>query len=297
MTSFAAIQMCSSLDEAENFSTCERLLDEAAEKGARFVVLPENFLRFGIKVKPSISEQYAFINRMITLAKSKGLNIFPGTYPIQAEVLNKIFASDPEISSRQSAPLSDIEKPFATSLSVTSEGKCIAYYNKLHLFDVDVSENSKRRPYRESDEYRAGDSLGLSDSGIGKIGMAICYDLRFPEYFQVLARRGAKVVIVPSAFTEATGEPHWEVLLRARAIENQIYIVAANQGARSPNFHECGLATWGDSMIVSPWGEVLAKQDVGEGVVIADLDFSTIEDIREKMPVSIHRSSRLTTLT
>ncbi|MGL5091232.1 MAG: nitrilase-related carbon-nitrogen hydrolase, partial [Aeromonas sobria] len=156
------------------------------------------------------------------------------------------------------------------------------HYHKIHLFDVDVADNHGR--YRESETFSPGQECVLVDSPFGPLGLSICYDLRFPELYRQLACAGARVLLVPAAFTAVTGEAHWEPLLRARAIENQCYVVAANQGGT----HETGRQTWGHSMVIDPWGRVLACQPSGRATVLAQMDAGLIDELKRTMPVMKH---------
>jgi len=147
---------------------------------------------------------------------------------------------------------------------------------------VDVADNHGR--YRESETFSAGEAPVLVDSPFGPLGLSICYDLRFPELYRQLARAGVRVLLVPAAFTAVTGEAHWELLLRARAIENQCYVVAANQGGT----HETGRQTWGHSMVIDPWGRVLASKESGRGTVLAKMELGLIDELKRTMPVLQH---------
>ncbi|MGX9079570.1 nitrilase-related carbon-nitrogen hydrolase, partial [Klebsiella pneumoniae] len=153
-------------------------------------------------------------------------------------------------------------KPHACSLLIDDQGERVARYDKLHLFDVDVADNRGR--YRESDDFAHGQRVVVADTPVGRLGLTVCYDLRFPELFAALREAGAELISVPAAFTAVTGEAHWEPLLRARAIENQCYVAAANQGGT----HETGRQTWGHSMVIDPWGRVLACQPSGRATVL-----------------------------
>ncbi len=266
--------MVSCSDEQENLLAVQRLLTQAKEAGADLAVLPENFLTYGKKNKPDPVEQKIFVQRMSDIARSQKLWLVAGSYPMTAAVLENFCDV--------SAGL-DNKKPFATSIVFDAEGRVFSHYKKIHLFDAQVGDQVKT--YRESDEYAHGESIETFRSPWGTSGIAICYDLRFPEIFIRLAQKGAKVIFIPSAFTEVTGRAHWEVLLRARAIESQCYIVAANQGGK----HDVGRATWGQSMIVSPWGEIMSELSQGEGVLVENLDFSALDDIRRNMPIQQHR--------
>ena len=171
----------------------------------------------------------------------------------------------------------------ACSLLIDAEGEQAARYDKLHLFDVDVSDNRGR--YRESDDYAHGRRVVVADTPVGKLGLSVCYDLRFPELYSELRTAGAELITAPSAFTAVTGAAHWEILIRARAIETQCYILAAAQGGVHPGPRE----TWGHAAIIDPWGRVLAEQAQGEGVLLARRDALEQADIRARMPVVSHR--------
>ena len=169
-----------------------------------------------------------------------------------------------------------------SSLVFDPAGELRGHYHKIHLFDVDVADNHGR--YRESETFSPGASPVVLGSPFGPLGLSICYDLRFPELYRQLARAGARVLLVPAAFTAVTGEAHWEPLLRARAIENQCYVVAANQGGT----HETGRQTWGHSMVIDPWGRVLACRDSGCGTVLAQMDEQLVSELKRTMPVMEH---------
>lgn len=163
------------------------------------------------------------------------------------------------------------------------KGDTLGHYDKLHLFDVDVADGTKQ--YRESETFCPGNHICVIDTPFGKIGLTICYDLRFPDLFRALRLAGAEIITVPSAFTKVTGEAHWQVLLQARAIETQCFILAAGQwGAHNEGSRE----TWGQSMVIGPWGEVIAEQKTGTGWVHADIDVAEVHSIRSKMPVAQH---------
>jgi predicted amidohydrolase len=271
----AAVQMVSGASIDKNFVQAAHHVQHAADKGAHIVVLPECFLNYGVKIKPDVNQQREFLAQLAVLGSEKGLWIIAGTYPLNAAVLNECTAST---TYSLENPL-----PFASSVVVDGSGRFCGVYNKIHLFDAAVADNIKH--YRESKDYRHGSHLGTFVSPWCTLGVAVCYDLRFPEVFRALVDADVKIIFLPSAFTESTGRAHWEVLLRARAIETQTFIVAANQGG----LHENGRATWGNSMIVSPWGEVLSKLDQGEGVLVEELNLSEVDSLRQQMPVSSHR--------
>ena len=168
------------------------------------------------------------------------------------------------------------------SLLIAPDGTIAARYDKIHMFDVQLPSGEN---WHESAAYAGGDTFCVVDTPLGALGLSICYDLRFPELYRQLARAGARVLLVPAAFTAVTGEAHWEPLLRARAIENQCYVVAANQGGT----HETGRQTWGHSMVIDPWGQVMAMQAEGPSVVLADIDLERLRSVREQLPSLQHR--------
>jgi predicted amidohydrolase len=260
----AAIQLNSTDDAPRNRATAERLIREAAGRGAALVVLPEkwNLLaqpdRMAVAAEPLDGPSIAWAR---SLSRELRVDLVAGSIVERA---------------------GDGGKPFNTSVHVGPDGEVRAVYRKLHLFDVEV----EGVVYRESDAERPGDELVVSALADGTaLGMSICYDLRFPELYRALAARGARVLAVPSAFTLATTRDHWEVLLRARAIEDQAFVVAANQVGAHPPGQRCG----GRSMIVDPWGLVLARAPDGEAALVADLDFAAQDAIRARLPALAHR--------
>ncbi|XUK70363.1 CN hydrolase domain-containing protein [Pseudomonas yamanorum] len=174
-------------------------------------------------------------------------------------------------------------KSNACSLLIDDQGEIVARYDKLHLFDVDVADARGR--YRESDDYAHGSQVVVADTPVGRLGLTVCYDLRFPELYSELRAAGAELITAPSAFTAVTGAAHWDVLIRARAIETQCYLLAAAQGGVHPGPRE----TFGHAAIIDPWGRVLAQQDQGEAVLLAERDSSEQASIRTRMPVAGHR--------
>ena len=266
----AAIQMVSSRDQDTNLATAERLRTEAHRAGAEMAVVPENFVTYGNRHRPSIESQEHFLRTFADLAKRLNLWIVAGTYPLS-------------IPPATVSTANQTSKPQAVTVVFDNNGQIRCHYAKIHLFDVDVSDSAKR--YRESDDFLHGDHPVTFDSPWGGIGVSVCYDLRFAELYIELVKRGAGVMVVPSAFVEATGRDHWEILLRARAIECQCFVVAANQGGH----HGGKLRTWGESMIIDPWGRVLQRIDKGEGLVVADIDLSSLATIRARMPIAQHR--------
>ncbi len=262
----AAVQLNSTDDSDRNLATADRLVRAAADRGAELVVLPEKWpaLGSGEVLRP--------------LAQPLDGPALAWARALAAELAIDLVAGS--ISERVEGE----EKLRNTSVHVGPDGRDRAVYRKLHMFDVEIDGTV----YRESEHEQAGDELVLSAAAGGvELGLTVCYDLRFPELYRALAARGARVLVVPSAFTLATTRDHWEVLLRARAIEDQAFVVAANQiGEHGP-----GLRSGGRSMIVDPWGVVLAQAPDGEGVVVADLDLERQDEIRARLPSLANRRS------
>lgn len=268
----AVAQMQSLSDVEANLEQAARLIAQAADQGAQLVVLPENFAYFGRAELLSIAEQEQGGDGPISeFLKSQadryGLGILAGTLPLLPQKRTK----------------EDTKVFTCSTLWLPGEG-VVAAYNKCHLFDVDVGDEQGR--YCESDNYLAGSESVVYGWDDARIGLSVCYDLRFPEFYRLMVEQGANVFTVPSAFTYKTGRAHWEVLLRARAIENQAYVLAPNQGGD----HGKGRRTWGHSMIVDPWGEVLAcVEEPGPGLALAELNFEYLKSVRTKMPCLEHR--------
>jgi nitrilase len=264
MARVALVQMASSTQVEDNLQQVEQLIFQARDEEANLVVLPENFAFMGRKDadKLQIAEvegQGSIQAKISQLAKESGVWIIAGTMPLKGNG----------------------SKVRASCLVYDDKGLCAARYDKIHLFDVSVSVGET---YQESSTIERGQDLVVVDTPIGKIGLTVCYDLRFPELYQQLLMQGAQLFTVPSAFTAVTGLAHWEVLLRARAIENMSYVLAANQGGQ----HENGRATYGHSMIVDPWGKVLAQKEYGTGIVTADIDLQNLHHLRQTFPTVDH---------
>lgn len=259
----AAIQMVSQGSVDRNLAGAGALVVQAKEGGAQIAVLPENFLSYALETEQITNRQNEIIASLADIARTNNIWLFCGTIPYLASVAQN--------------------KPYTSCLVFDNQGMQRGQYNKMHLFDADV--NDKTQSYRESAIYLAGNEPGIVETDWGPIGIAICYDLRFPEYFRLLVEKGVKIIFVPAAFTYVTGKAHWQILLRARAIENQCYIVAADQGGE----HTPTRRTWGESMIINPWGDVIAKIDEGIGIVNADINLSEVDQLRKKMPVLNHR--------
>jgi len=254
----AAIQLNSDADVARNLEVAEALVREAAGAGAKLVVLPEKWPALAPgEVLKSLAEPLdgPIVTACREWARSLGIALLAGSFP-------ELVAGEEQIAN--------------TSILIGPDGEVESLYRKIHMFDVEVGGVT----YTESEHELPGAEAVTGEAGELHVGMTVCYDLRFPELFRILALRGATAITVPSAFTTVTGRDHWEILLRARAIENQLFVIAANQvGTAAPEFD-----SWGHSMVVDPWGRVLASAVGGEGIAIADLDLAELVRVREKLP-------------
>lgn len=263
--------MNSGAEVASNLASAERLLVQAAAGGAALAVLPENFAFMGARDTDKLAHaepegEGPIQNFLAEISKRLSLWIVAGTVPLA-------------VPQRR-------DKVAAASLVYDAWGVCVTRYDKIHLFDVEVERDGQVESYRESASMEAGTpNFSTVTTAAGVLGLSVCYDLRFPELYRGLVAKGAGVLCVPAAFTEKTGEAHWLTLLRARAIENQCFVLAPNQSGTHPG----GRRTWGHSMILDPWGEVLAQQDSGEGVVLATLDHARLASIRKTFPALSHR--------
>ncbi len=267
--SLSVIQMASQADVQSNLKIARRLLERAAEQGARLAVLPENFAAMGHADPLALGRAEAqgagpILPWLGQAARDLGLWIVAGTLPLPPD-------GEPDA------------KPRACSLLVDDRGQRVARYDKLHLFDADVADSRGR--YRESDHYAPGQRLVVADTPLGRLGMTVCYDLRFAELYLALRAAGAELISVPSAFTLTTGVAHWQSLIRARAIETQCYMLAAAQGGEHPG----GRITYGHSSIVDCWGRMLCEQPTGDAVLSASRDVAEQAAIRQRMPVLSHR--------
>lgn len=259
----AALQMISGPDVAANLAEAERLLADAAQRGAELALLPEYFAlisaderaKLALAEVPGQGPLQAFLQRM---ARQHGVWLIGGTLPLQA---------------------SDAEHVFNTSLVFDPQGQQVARYDKIHLFNF----ASGAEAYDESRTIQAGQDVVCFDGPCGRVGLSVCYDLRFPELYRQMGP--VDLIVVPAAFTATTGQAHWEILLRARAIENQCYVLACGQGGT----HASGRQTWGHSMLIDPWGEILACLDTGAGVVCGELDPARLARVREGLPALKHR--------
>ncbi|WP_175915731.1 MULTISPECIES: carbon-nitrogen hydrolase family protein [Burkholderia] len=259
----AALQMVSTPDVARNLAEAGRLIAEAAGDGAQLVLLPEYFCFMGHRDtdKLALAEPYRDgpIQRFLSEAAHRhGVWVIGGTLPLKApepdRVLNTTLVFDPT-------------------------GHEAARYDKIHLFNFEKGDES----FDEARTIRAGDTVVAFDAPFGRVGLSVCYDLRFPELYRRMG--DCALIVVPSAFTYTTGRAHWEMLLRARAVENQCYVLAAAQGGK----HENGRRTWGHSMLIDPWGEIVAVRDEGASVVTGALDPQRIADVRQSLPAWRHR--------
>jgi deaminated glutathione amidase len=262
----AAIQMASSPNVAANLIEARRLIEIAANDNAKIVVLPEYFCIMGIKdfdkvtikEKPHDGNIQRFLSKT---AREFKLWLIAGSVPLVSNFPNKVRNS---------------------CLVYNDKGEQVARYDKIHLFGLDLGTEH----YHEEDTIESGDKIVTVETPYGKIGLSICYDLRFPEMYRAMGE--VDMIVVPSAFTETTGKAHWETLIRARAIENLCYVVASAQGG----YHLSGRETHGNSMIVDPWGVVLDRLPRGSGVVMASINLSYLENIRKSLPALKHKTIR-----
>ena len=260
----AGIQMASGPNVSANLSEAERLIKIATEQGAKLIVLPEYFAIMGIKdtdkVKVGEKEGSGPIQQFLSsTAKKMDVWIVAGSIPLQSETKDKVYNA---------------------CMVYDNKGKLIARYNKIHLFGLNLG-NEK---YHEESTIVPGSQVVTVDSPFGKIGLSICYDLRFPELYRAMGE--VDLILIPAAFTETTGKAHWETLIRARAIENLCYVLAPAQGG----YHASGRETHGDSMIVDPWGVVLDRLPRGSGVVIASMNLDYQASLRKSLPTLKHRT-------
>lgn len=263
----AAVQMTSGLDVATNLATASRLVREAADAGACVVLLPENF---------------AFMGR--SEAERRGIVEAPGRGPIQDAVAEMARSAGTwVIAGTTPIAVSGDPRPANACLVFDGRGEQVARYDKIHLFDVDIP--GRDEGYRESANAAPGREAVVVDTPAGRVGLTVCYDLRFPELYRRLVEQGATIFTVPAAFTAPTGRAHWEVLLRARAIEDQCFVVAAAQSG----FHPNGRETYGDSLIVDFWGRVLRRRPRGTGFVAAEFDLAAQGEARLRFPALRHR--------
>jgi predicted amidohydrolase len=259
----AALQMISGPDVAPNLAAAGRLVAGAAMAGAQLVALPEYFPLIGATDADRLAAREVdgtgpIQDFLAAAAKQHGVWLVGGSIPLLAQDPSKL---------RNSCLVFD------------PQGRRVARYDKIHLFGFKKGDES----YDEAATIERGDQVVAFDTPLGRVGLGICYDLRFPELFRAMG--AVDLLVLPAAFTETTGRAHWELLLRTRAVENQCYVLAAAQGGQHPN----GRLTHGNSMVIDPWGEVLARVDKGEGVVVAELDPQRLVDTRSSLPALKHR--------
>jgi predicted amidohydrolase len=263
----AAAQMTSTSDRARNLDTAVRLIQQAADLGARLVGLPENFSFMG-KEEDRIAGAEAVdgptISALREVARRREVHVVAGS-----------------IAEKIDAP----GKTGNTSVLIANDGSIAAVYRKIHLFDVDIPDGAR---YAESKTVEPGHDVVCADTPLGKLGLTVCYDLRFPELYRALSTAGADILSIPSAFTLFTGKDHWEVLLRARAIENLAYVLAPAQVGR----HSATRVTFGNAMVVDPWGVVLARCPDGEGLCVAPVRRDRLTQVRRELPSLQHRKLR-----
>jgi deaminated glutathione amidase len=264
----AALQMTSGPDVPGNLEQARVLLEEAVERGARLAALPENFAFMGLKDadKRAVAEADGHgpaQDFLAATARRLRVWIVGGTVPLAASADGRVAAA---------------------CLVYDSDGRRVARYDKIHLFDVDIP--GRAESYRESAHVAPGARATVLDTPLGRLGLSVCYDVRFPELYRHLSACGAQILTIPSAFTSPTGRAHWETLLRARAIENLCYVVAPAQSG----FHPGGRETYGDSMIVDFWGRVLQRVPRGRGCAVAEVDLARLSGVRESFPALAHRT-------
>lgn len=265
----AAVQITTGPNIEDNLNAIEQQIIQAGNAGANIIALPEVFACYDSQKYLAIGAQEVssdgrLRSQMASWAKDYGVYLIGGTIPVLEPTTRKVYPR---------------------CYFYSDEGEELGYYDKLHLFDVDIDDAQGR--YRESDMFLSGDEIKIFPTRYGNVGLTICYDLRFPYLFEKLRQAGADIISVVAAFTEKTGRAHWATLLQARAIEQQCYILASNQWGQ----HDEKRRTFGHSMVVSPWGEVLDQLAEGAGVACAEIDLAEIERIRREMPLINHQRS------
>ena len=268
----AALQLCASDDPVANLALTLSMVQRAAEAGAQFIATPEvtncvSSSRRRQNEVLALQENDQTLAAMCAAAARLGVWISVGSLALK---------------------LPDDDRFTNRSFMIDPSGQIIAQYDKIHMFDVTLSETEQ---YRESDGYRAGGHAVIADTAFGKIGMTICYDIRFPHLYRGLAKSGASILLIPAAFAQPTGRAHWEVLLRARAIETGCFVIAAAQTGEHQTSQGRPRKTYGHSMIVSPWGEILADAGEDQGIIYADLDLSLVESTRARVPSILSNQS------
>ena len=268
----AAMQLCASDDPVANLALTLPMVQRAAEVGAQFIATPEvtncvSSSRRRQNEVLALQENDQTLAAMCAAAARLGVWISVGSLALK---------------------LPDDDRFTNRSFMIDPSGQIIAQYDKIHMFDVTLSETEQ---YRESDGYRAGRNAVIADTAFGKIGMTICYDIRFPHLYRGLAKSGASILLIPAAFAQPTGRAHWEVLLRARAIETGCFVIAAAQTGEHQTSQGPPRKTYGHSMIVSPWGEIMADAGEDNGIIYADLDLSLVESTRARVPSILSNQS------
>ncbi len=270
--------MTSGADLRHNLAQCAKLASEAADAGARLLVLPENFAYLGRRERDRFAIAEALdpdhpghvLSALFELATAHAMWIVGGgmAEPLDAEA---------------SAPAEQRTRTYNTCVVISPDGELASTYRKIHLFDVDIPGGAQ---LRESDTTAPGDRVVLTETPLARLGLSICYDVRFPElYRELVVRHGAELLLVPAAFTAHTGAAHWNTLLRCRAIENQSYVIAAAQTGRHNEKRE----SFGHTQIIDPWGTVLGERANGTGVVVAEIDLAKLGAVRERMPCLSHQ--------
>ncbi len=260
----AAVQMCAALSKRDNLIEAERLVKIAAAQGAELIVLPELFNLYGSLTQVAAEAELldgATALLLSRLAVEQRAWLVGGSF----------------------AEIGIGGRAFNACLTFDPQGRVRGQYRKMHLFDVDLGETLR---VQESDHLIPGQEITCLETDLAKIGISICYDLRFPELYREQSRRGAEVLCIPAAFTQATGRDHWELLVRARAVESQCYVIAANQVGQ----HAAGSVSYGHSLIVDPWGKLLAEASgAGPDVIVADISGDYLSEVRRKLPALQHR--------
>lgn len=262
----AVIQLNSQDDVQQNLHGCAELTQQAAEQGARLLLLPENFAYFGssrgrAEVAEGLSEPGPIVQALSAMARAASVTLIAGGMPERS---------------------ADPARPYNTALVLNPQGEIVARYRKIHLFDVALSE---AQAYRESASTLPGNNPVVVEVEGWRLGLSICYDLRFPELYRALSKQGADALVVPAAFTKATGTDHWHPLLQARAIEAQCWVLAAAQWGDHPGSRQ----TYGHSMVIDPWGTIVTELAEGVGVRYVDLDPQRLRDVRTRLPALQHR--------
>ncbi|MEE9445439.1 MAG: carbon-nitrogen hydrolase family protein [Cocleimonas sp.] len=276
MTKIAAIQMASGPQIKANLMEASRLIREAAQKGAQLIVLPESFALMAMQESENID-----------MAEEQGTGQIQDVIR-QCAIDNKVWIVAGSIPLKTD----DFQRASAASLMFNDKGEIVARYNKMHLFDVEIDcdavdgeKNKKPKDiYKESDTFKAGEDIVVVDTPFGRIGMSICYDLRFPILYRKMVRMGAEIFLIPSAFTKTTGKIHWEPLIKARAIENQCYVIAPAQGG----YHVNGRHTYGHSLMVDYLGQVHDLRLKGSGIITMNIDLNAQKKVRKSFPVLQH---------